>query len=445
MIFSGLSEKLQKSLQKLKSKGKVTEKDITAVMREVKLALLEADVNFMVVKEFIKNVKERALGKAVLESLTPGQQVIKIVNDELTSMMGTTQSKITYASRPPTVIMLVGLQGAGKTTTAAKLAGVLRTDGKKPLLIACDVYRPAAIKQLHVVGEQVGVSVFSNENSKNPVDIAKEGIEYGVEHSNDLIIIDTAGRLHIDDELMDELVNIKGIVKPHEILLVIDSMTGQDAVNVAENFHEKLGIDGIILTKLDGDTRGGAALSVRAVTKKPIKFVGMGEKLTELESFHPDRLASRILGMGDMLSLIEKAQSNFDEKRAKELEEKMRNQQFDFEDFLDQLEQMKNMGSMEQILQMIPGAGKQLKNMKVNEKDLVYTEAIIKSMTKEERKKPELLNASRRKRIAKGSGTSVQRVNQIIKQFEQTKKMMKQFSGMSKSMKKGGNSKFPFF
>jgi len=444
MIFSGLSDKLQKSLQKLKSKGKVTEKDITAVMREVKLALLEADVNFMVVKEFIKNVKERALGKDVLESLTPGQQVIKIVNDELTSLMGNTQSKITYASRPPTVIMLVGLQVAGKTTTAAKLAGVLKKDGKKPLLIACDVYRPAAIKQLHVVGEQVGVSVYSNESSKNPVDIAKEGVEHGIKNSNDLIIIDTAGRLHIDDKLMDELVNIKGIVKPHEILLVIDSMTGQDAVNVAENFHGKLGIDGIILTKLDGDTRGGAALSVRAVTKKPIKFVGMGEKLTELEPFHPDRLASRILGMGDMLSLIEKAQVNFDEKKAKELEEKIRNQQFDFEDFLEQLEQMKSMGSMEQILQMIPGAGKQLKNMKVNEKDLVYTEAIIKSMTKEERKKPEILNASRRKRIAKGSGTSVQRVNQIIKQFEQTKKMMKQFSGMGKSMKKGGNFKFPF-
>ncbi|MCD5413987.1 MAG: signal recognition particle protein [Clostridiales bacterium] len=444
MIFSGLSEKLQKSLQKLKSRGKVSEKDITIVMREVKLALLEADVNFMVVKEFIKNVKERALGKDVLESLTPGQQVIKIVNDELTSLMGNTQSKIIYASKPPTVIMLVGLQGAGKTTTAAKLAGVLKKDGKKTLLVACDVYRPAAIKQLHVVGEQVGVSVFSNESSKNPVDIAKEGIEYGVEHSNDLIIIDTAGRLHIDDELMDELVNIKGIVKPHEILLVIDSMTGQDAVNVAENFHGRLGIDGIILTKLDGDTRGGAALSVRAVTKKAIKFVGMGEKLSELEPFHPDRLASRILGMGDMLSLIEKAQANFDEKKAKELEEKMRNQQFDFEDFLDQLEQMKNMGSMEQILQMIPGAGKQLKNMKVNEKDLVYTEAIIKSMTKEERKKPEILNASRRKRIAKGSGTTVQRVNQIIKQFEQTKKMMKQFTGMDKSMKKGGKFKFPF-
>ena len=444
MIFSGLSEKLQKSLQKLKSKGKVTEKDITAVMREVKLALLEADVNFMVVKEFIKNVKERALGKDVLESLTPGQQVIKIVNDELTSLMGNAQSKITYASRPPTVIMLVGLQGAGKTTTAAKLAGVLKKDGKKPLLIACDVYRPAAIKQLHVVGEQVGVSVYSNEISKNPVDIAKEGVDYGIKNSNDLIIIDTAGRLHIDDELMDELVNIKRLVKPHEILLVIDSMTGQDAVNVAENFHGKLGIDGVILTKLDGDTRGGAALSVRAVTKKPIKFVGMGEKSTELEPFHPDRLASRILGMGDMLSLIEKAQENFDEKKAKELEEKMRNQQFDFEDFLDQLEQMKNIGSMEQILQMIPGVGKQFKNIKVNEKDLVYTEAVIKSMTKEERKKPEIINASRRKRIAKGSGTSVQRVNQIIKQFEQTKKMMKQFSGMSKSMKKGGNFKFPF-
>lgn len=446
MVFEGLAEKLQDTFKRLKGKGKLTEKDVTEAMREVRLALLEADVNFKVVKEFVNKVKERSIGSEVLESLTPGQQVIKIVNDELTDLMGKAQSKINFSSKPPTVIMLVGLQGAGKTTTTGKLAGMLKKQGKRPLLIAGDVYRPAAIKQLQVVGEKVGVPVFTMGDKQSPVDIAKAGIDHGINHGNDVVLIDTAGRLHIDEDLMGELQNIKSTVKPHEILLVVDSMTGQDAVNVAEHFNEKLGIDGVILTKLDGDTRGGAALSVRAVTNKPIKFAGLGEKLDDLEPFHPDRMASRILGMGDMLSLIEKAQENFDAKKAKELENKIKNQQFTFDDFLDQLQQVQQMGSISQLLEMIPGmGGKQLKNLDVDEKELVYVKAIIQSMTKDERQNPNIINGSRRKRIAIGSGTSVQQVNKLLKQFDQTRKMMKQFTDMGKSTKKGGKFKMPFF
>lgn len=448
MVFEGLAEKLQDTFKRLKGKGKLTEKDVTEAMREVRLALLEADVNFKVVKDFVNKVKERSIGSEVLESLTPGQQVIKIVNDELTELMGRAQSKINFAAKPPTIIMLVGLQGAGKTTTTGKLAGMLKKQGKRPLLIAGDVYRPAAIKQLQVVGEKVGVPVFTMGDKQSPVDIAKAGIDHGVNHGHDVILIDTAGRLHIDEDLMGELQDIKSTVKPHEILLVVDSMTGQDAVNVAEHFNEKLGIDGVILTKLDGDTRGGAALSVRAVTNKPIKFVGLGEKLDDLEAFHPDRMASRILGMGDVLSLIEKAQENFDAKKAKELENKIRNQQFTFDDFLDQLEQVQQMGSITQLLEMIPGMGKQLKNIEVDEKELVHVKAIIQSMTKEERQNPSIINGSRRKRIAMGSGTSVQQVNKLLKQFEQTRKMMKQFADMGlggKAGKKGGKFRIPFF
>jgi signal recognition particle subunit SRP54 len=446
MIFEGLSEKLQDTFKKLKGKGKLGEKDVKAAMREVKLALLEADVNYKVVKDFIKKVTERAVGHGVLESLTPGQQVIKIVNEELTELMGNTQSKITFSSKPPTVIMLAGLQGAGKTTTGGKLGGQLKKLGKRPLLVACDVYRPAAIKQLHVVGEKLEISVFSMGDKVSPVNIAKAGIEHAKKYGNDVVIIDTAGRLHIDEKLMDELKDIKSEVKPHEIMLVVDSMTGQDAVNVAETFNTELGIDGIILTKLDGDTRGGAALSVRAVTGKPIKYIGVGEKLTDLEPFYPDRLASRILGMGDVLSLIEKAQANFDEDKLKKLEKKIKSQEFNLEDFLDQLEQMKNMGPLNQILEMMPGvSNKSLKNLNVDEKELVHIEAIIQSMTAEERKNPSIIKGSRRKRIAKGSGTSVQAVNKLLKQFEQTKKMMKQLSGMEKGLKKGGKFKLPFF
>ncbi|MFZ5966352.1 MAG: signal recognition particle protein [Bacillota bacterium] len=446
MVFESLADKLQGALQKLKSKGKLTDNDVKEAMREVKLALLEADVNFKVVKDFIERVKTRAVGHEVMESLTPGQQVIKIVNEELTALMGTTQSKLTFASRPPTVIMLVGLQGAGKTTTGGKLGNYLKKMGKRPLLVAGDIYRPAAIKQLQVVGAQLDLPVFSMGDKISPVDIAKAGIEHANKHGNDLVIIDTAGRLHIDENLMEELQSIKRDVKPHEILLVVDAMTGQDAVNVAETFNGKLGIDGVILTKLDGDTRGGAALSVRAVTEKPIKFIGMGEKLNDLEPFFPDRMASRILGMGDVLSLIEKAQESFDEKKARELEKKIRSQEFTFDDFLDQLQQMKNMGPISQILEMIPGANsKALKNLEIDEKELVHVEAIIQSMTKEERKNPSIINGSRRKRIAMGSGTSVQKVNNILKQFEQTKKMMKQFADMEKGMKKGGKMRFPFF
>ncbi|WP_053956975.1 signal recognition particle protein [Inediibacterium massiliense] len=446
MVFEGLADKLQDALKKLKSKGKLTEKDVKEAMREVKLALLEADVNFKVVKDFINKVKERAVGAEVMESLTPGQHVIKIVNEELTNLMGMTQSKLTFSSKPPTVYMLVGLQGAGKTTTGGKLGGYLKKMGKRPLLVAGDVYRPAAIKQLQVVGKQLDIPVFSMGDKVSPVNIAKAGVNHANQHGNDIVIIDTAGRLHIDEELMDELENIKKEVGPQEILLVVDSMTGQDAVNVAEHFNEKLGIDGVVLTKLDGDTRGGAALSVRAVTQKPIKFVGMGEKLDDLEPFYPDRMASRILGMGDVLSLIEKAQANFDAQKAKELEKRIKNQEFSFDDFLDQLQQMKKMGPMSQLLEMIPGVNsKQLKGLEIDEKELVHIEAMIQSMTKKERNDPSIINGSRRKRIAKGSGMTVNKVNSLLKQFAQTKKMMKQFSSMEKSMKKGGKMKFPFF
>ncbi|MFA5575782.1 MAG: signal recognition particle protein [Tissierellaceae bacterium] len=446
MVFESLSEKLQNALSKLKGKGKLSEKDVDLAMREVRLALLEADVNFKVVKEFIKKVKERSIGSEVMESLTPGQQVIKIVNEELTDLMGEKEAKINFSSSPPTVILMCGLQGAGKTTTTGKLALNLKKQNKRPLLVACDIYRPAAIKQLEVVGERVEIPVFSMGDKVNPVDIAKAALEHGKKHGNDVIIIDTAGRLHIDEELMMEIENIHNAVNPEEVLLVLDAMTGQDAVNVAESFNERLSITGVVLTKLDGDARGGAALSLRSVTDKPIKFVGMGEKLDQLEAFHPDRMASRILGMGDVLSLIEKAQASFDEKKAIELEKKIRSQQFSFDDFLEQLEQMKSLGPLDQFIGMIPGMNsKALKGLDVNEKDINRIQAIIQSMTKKERDNPDLIDSSRRKRIALGSGTTVQDVNKILKQFKETKKMMKKFTDMEKTMKKKGKLGFPFF
>ncbi len=445
-LFEGLSGKLQETIRKLRGKGRVTEKDVKEMMREIRLALLEADVNFKVVKDFISKVSERAVGQDVLESLTPGQQVIKIVHEELIQLLGGVPSKLTLASKPPTVYMLVGLQGSGKTTTAGKLANMMRKQGKRPLLVACDIYRPAAIKQLQVVGGQLGVPVFSIGDRVNPVDIAKAAIEHAKANQNDLVIIDTAGRLHIDEELMEELANIRNAVKPHEILLVVDAMTGQDAVNVAESFNEKLGIDGIIMTKLDGDTRGGAALSVKSVTGKPIKLAGMGEKLSEFEVFYPDRMASRILGMGDVLSLIEKAQESFDEKKAQELEKKIRMQQFTLDDFLEQMQQLRKMGPLEQVLSMIPGMNnKLLQNIEVDEKRLAQTEAIIKSMTKQERANPSIINASRRRRIAAGSGTTIQQVNKLLKDFEEMRKMFKMFSEMGKKNKKGfGKFRLPF-
>ncbi len=446
MVFEGLSGKLQETIKKIRGTGRVTEKDVKAMMREIKLALLEADVNFKVVKQFVNNISERAVGQDVLESLTPGQQVVKIVHEELIELLGKVPSKVTFASKPPTVLMLVGLQGAGKTTLSGKLANLLRKQGKNPLLVACDVYRPAAIKQLQVVGNQLDVPVFSIGDKVNPVNIAKAALEHAKSNQNDLVIIDTAGRLHIDEELMEELQNIKSSVKPHEILLVVDSMTGQDAVNVAENFNEKLGIDGIVLTKMDGDTRGGAALSVKAVTGKSIKFASIGEKLSDLEQFYPDRMASRILGMGDVLSLIEKAQDSFDEKKALELEKKMRSQQFTLDDFLDQMQQLKSMGPLNQVLGMMPGMNtKALQNIDVDDKRMGHVEAIIKSMTKQERNDPSIINGSRRKRIAAGSGTSIQEVNRLLKQFEELKKMFKMMSDMGKRGKKGlGRFKLPF-
>ncbi len=407
-------------------------------MREVKLALLEADVNFKVVKDFVKQVSERAAGAEVMESLTPAQQVIKIVNEELITLMGGTEQKLEFSSKPPTVIMMAGLQGAGKTTTAAKLGGLLKKQGKRPLLCACDVYRPAAVKQLQVVGGKLELPVFAVEGSTDAVGIAKAGLAYAISHSNDVFIIDTAGRLHIDEALMQELKDICSEVAPTEILLVVDAMTGQDAVNVADAFNKELEISGVVLTKLDGDTRGGAALSVRAVTQKPIKFCGMGEKLTDLEVFHPDRMASRILGMGDMLSLIEKAEQAIDMKKASELERKLRTQQFTFSDFLDQMEQMKNMGPIQDIIKMLPGVdGKALKNLDVDEKRMSHIEAIITSMTPRERDLMDKLSPSRRERIANGSGTSLAELNALIKQFEQMQKLMKQLGGgMGKKMKK---------
>lgn len=449
MIFEGLSDKLQNALSKLKSKGKLTEKDVKDAMREVKLALLEADVNFKVVKDFIKKVQERCVGQEVMQSLTPAQHVVKIVNEELTTLMGDVQSKVVISSKPPTVIMMVGLQGAGKTTTSGKLGSYFKKQGKRPLLVACDIYRPAAIKQLQVVGEKLEIPVFNMGDKESPINIAKAGLSHAIKNNNDLVIIDTAGRLHIDDNLMDELKSIKSEVKPHEILLVVDSMTGQDAVNVSESFNEALGVDGVILTKLDGDTRGGAALSIRAVTQKPIKFIGMGEKLDDLEPFYPDRMASRILGMGDILSLIEKAQENIDLDKARELEQKIKKQDLDFEDFLQQMEQIQNMGPLDKILGMMPGMGNikdQLGDVDLNGKEMKRTKAIIQSMTVEERRNPNILNASRKKRIAKGSGNTVQDVNRLIKQFNEMKKMMKMFTGSQKSMKKrGGFAGLPFF
>lgn len=442
MVFQSLAEKLQATFAKLKGKGKLSEKDVKLALKEVKLALLEADVNFKVVKDFVKKIEVRAVGHEVMESLSPGQQVIKIVNDELTQLMGGTQSKLIVADKPPTIIMLVGLQGAGKTTMTGKLAKTLAKQGRRPLLVAADIYRPAAIKQLQVLGERLEIPVFTMGNQTSPVDIAKAALQCADNQNHDYLIIDTAGRLHINEELMDELKDIQAAVRPTEILLVVDAMTGQDAVNVAESFDQALGIDGIVLTKLDGDARGGAALSIKAVTGKPIKFIGMGEKLDALEAFHPERMASRILGMGDVLSLIEKAQETLDLKKAQELEEKFRKQQFTFEDFLDQMKQVRNMGPLDQLMGMLPGMGKvkQLKNMQVDEKALDHVEAIINSMTKEERRNPEIIKGSRRKRIARGSGTSVQEVNRLLKQFQSVSKMMKQFG----SMKKGKLGKLPF-
>lgn len=416
------------------------------MMREVRLALLEADVNFKVVKQFVKKVSERAVGQEVMKSLTPGQQVIKVVKEELTELMGGEQSQIAVSKRPPTVIMMVGLQGAGKTTTTGKLANLLRKKhNRKPLLVAADIYRPAAIKQLETVGKQLDLPVFSLGDQVSPVEIARQAIEKAKEEHHDYVLIDTAGRLHIDENLMGELKDIKELSNPDEIFLVVDAMTGQDAVNVAESFNEALGISGVVLTKLDGDTRGGAALSIRSVTEKPIKFVGMGEKMDALEAFHPERMASRILGMGDVLSLIEKAQANVDEEKAKELEQKMRTMSFTFDDFLEQLGQVKQMGPLDELLKMMPGANKMkgLDKLQVDDKQIVHVEAIIQSMSKKEKTNPEIINASRRKRIAKGSGTSIQEVNRLLKQFEDMKKMMKQMSGMQGKGKKKG-MKFPF-
>lgn len=439
-MFDGLQEKLNKAFSVFKNKGKLTESDIKDGMREIKLALLEADVNFKVVKEFTKTVSERALGEQILESLVPAQQIVKIVNEELVKLMGDKEERIRFSSKPPTVIMMVGLQGAGKTTHCAKLASMFKTKySKRPLLVACDVYRPAAIKQLQVVGEQVGVPVFSMGDDVSPVKIAEEGIKHAVKYGNDMVFIDTAGRLQIDEQLMQELIDIKTAVEPDEILLTIDAMLGQEAVNVSKTFNDKLDITGVILTKLDGDTRGGAALSVKYVTGKPIKFIGTGEKLDQIETFHPDRMASRILGMGDVLTLIEKAQQNFDEKKAAELEKKMRQSNFTLVDYLDQMEQIKNMGSIQDLLGMMPGVNHAaLKDVQIDEKQIDRVKAIILSMTIEEREKPQIINTSRKKRIAAGCGMKVEDVNRFLKQFEQTQKMMKQFTKSSKRFGKKG-------
>ncbi len=437
MAFEGLSSKLQDFTRKLKGKSRITESDLKEMLREVKLALLEADVNYKIVKEFTSSIQEKALGQDVLKSLTPGQQVIKIVKDELVELLGGTDSKINFTPNPPTVIMLVGLQGSGKTTTAGKLANLLRKQGKKPLLVACDVYRPAAIKQLQVVGNQLNIPVYSNESTKDVVRIAKEAYNTAISKLNDVIILDTAGRLHIDEELMQELNNLKASAKPHEILLVVDSMTGQDAVNVAKTFNENVGIDGVVLTKLDGDTRGGTALSVKKVTGKPIKFAATGEKLSDIEEFHPDRMASRILGMGDVLSIIEKAEETFDIEEAEKLEKQLRKGEFDLNDYLAQLRQIKKMGSFSSILKMIPGLSK-IKDLKVDDKEFTRIEAIICSMTEKERRNPKILNGSRRIRIANGSGTTVQQINQFMKSFEMTQSMMKKMKnekGMKNMMK----------
>ncbi len=440
-MFGGLTEKLTNAFKKFRNKGKLTEADVREGMREVKLALLEADVNFKVVKDFVKAVTERAVGAEVLESLLPAQQIVKIVNEELIKLMGGETPKINISPNPPTVVMMVGLQGAGKTTHSAKLSAYYKKKGKNPLLVACDVYRPAAVDQLKIVGEAVGVPVFSMGTKISPVEIARAGVEHAKKNGFDMVFIDTAGRLHIDEELMAELVNIKEATSPMEILLTVDAMLGQDAVNVAKTFNDLLDITGVVLTKMDGDTRGGAALSIKYITGKPIKFVGTGEKLDALELFHPDRMASRILGMGDVLSLIEKAEEAYDKKNAEALEKKMREQTFTLEDFLEQLHQLKKMGNLDQLIGMIPGAGS-LKDVQVDEKQMVRIEAIILSMTKKERTYPDIINGSRRKRIAKGSGTSVEDVNKLLKQFEQMKKMMKQLT--SGGGKRRGKMRFPF-
>ena len=432
MAVEGLTDKLQNAFRKLSSKGKLTEADVKTAMREVRMALLEADVNFVVVKDFIKKVTERAVGADILASLTPGQQVIKIVNEELTALMGGQNARLTYSPQPPTIYLLCGLQGAGKTTMAGKLGNLIKKNDKKPLLVACDVYRPAAIKQLQVVGGQVGVEVFERGQG-DPVQIAKEAVEYARYYGRDPVIIDTAGRLHIDEKLMQELRDVRDTVKPKEILLVVDAMTGQDAVTVAKTFNDELGVDGVILTKLDGDTRGGAAISVRAVTGKPIKFAGVGEKLSDIEPFHPDRMASRILGMGDVLSLIEKAQDSFDEQQAGKLVAKVRTNSFTLEDYLDQMRQISKMGSITDVLKMIPGLGSKLKDVEIDEDKVARAqkknEAIILSMTRMERRNPDILNASRKRRIAAGSGATVQEVNLLLKQFDQARSMMKNVMG----------------
>ena len=447
MAFEGLSDRLQDIFRKLRGKGKITEEDVKVAMREVRLALLEADVNFKVVKDFVARVKDRAIGQEVLESLTPGQQIVKIVHDEMTQLMGGSESKLNLSSKPPTVIMAVGLQGAGKTTTVAKLAKTLIKQGRRPLLVACDIYRPAAIKQLQVLGEQTSTPVFSM-GQQNPINIAQASMEHARSNNRDIVILDTAGRQHIYEEQMEEIAGIKEQVKPDEILLIVDAMTGQDAVTVAESFHEQLGLTGVVLTKLDGDTRGGAALSVKAVTGCPIKFVGMGEKLDALEPFYPDRMASRILGMGDILSLVEKAQANFDEEKAREMERKIRKQEFTLEDFMEQMQQMRSMGPLEDLLGMIPGMNKQMKDIQgqVDEKEIDRLEAIIQSMTPAERRDPSIISGSRKKRIARGSGTRVQEVNRLLKQFEESRKLMKQFADMGAKKGRRGMPpiKFPF-
>ncbi len=435
MAFEGLSDKLEAAFKKLRSKGSLTEADVKEAMREVRLALLEADVNYKVARDFTKTVTERAVGEKVMESLTPSQMVIKIVNEELTNLMGGTKSRLSVANHPPTIVMMCGLQGSGKTTHSAKLALMLKNQGHRPLLVACDVYRPAAIKQLHVIGEKARVPVFEMGQG-DPVEIADQAVKHAKDHGFDYVFLDTAGRLHVDEELMNELKNIKSRVHPHEILLVVDSMTGQDAVNVATSFNEALGIDGLILTKLDGDTRGGAALSARAVTGKPIKFVGTGEKLGDLDVFHPDRMASRILGMGDMLSLIEKAENELDEKKAKELEEKLRKNKFDLNDLLDQFRQIKKMGSIKDMLAMIPGLGKKINDVDIDEKQFDKIEAIILSMTPQERAKPDIINPSRKRRIAAGCGMQVEDVNKLLSQYRQMQKMFKQLNGGKGSKKR---------
>ena len=439
MAFEGLSDKLEAAFKKLRGKGKLTETDVRNAMREVRLALLEADVNYKVARDFTAKVTERAIGAQVMESLTPGQMVVKIVNEELTELMGGTRSRLASAPHPPTVVMMCGLQGVGKTTYCAKLGLMLKNQGNRPLLVACDIYRPAAIKQLQVVGEKAGVPVFE-KGTADPVEIAREAIKLAKDQGYDYVLLDTAGRLHIDEELMDELKRVKAEIKPHEILLLIDAMTGQDAVNVATAFNAALGVDGLVLTKLDGDTRGGAALSARAVTGKPIKFIGTGEKLGDLDAFHPDRMASRILGMGDVLSLIEKAETSLDEKKAMELEAKLRKNKFDLNDLLNQLREMKKMGNLKEMLAMLPGVGKQLNDVEIDERQFDRTQAIILSMTPAEREKPDLINPSRKRRIAAGCGMQVEDVNRLLKQYRDMQRMFKQFSGkgMRKKMRRMG-------